>query len=128
MNLFFYSFLYIYRIRLDRVNFIIQFYNLTIIKYLIFKNNCLLEYWIKKSKRTIWSNKICDKKTIAENITIATRKSSILEICQSKKHNNFDSNLEIRDKLETNNNSIYKIIEINNKIFQKRENKNWTTC
>ncbi len=82
----------------------------------------------QKFKKTICFNKSksATKTTIAESSTAATRKLFIVINSQkllNKKYNNFGNKFSIKDKLETNTNSIFDNFEINYKIFLKKKRK-----
>ncbi len=82
----------------------------------------------QKFKKTICfnKNKSAAKTTIAENSTTATQKFFVVIDSRellNKKYNNFDNKFSIRNKFETNTNSIFNNFEINYKTFleKKRE-------
>jgi len=80
-------------------------------------------------KKTICfnKNKFATKTTIAENNTIATRELFIVidfRELLNKKYSNFNNKFSIRNKLETNINSIFNNFEINYKILLKKKKRN----
>ena len=82
----------------------------------------------QKFKKTICFNKSesATKTTIAESSTTATREFFVIIDSRellNKKYNNFDNKFSIRNKLETDTNSILDNFEIDYKIFLEKKRK-----